>query len=197
MSYRPMTFGALALAAGVHGAMACGYHPGLSSATFETVHPKSLAVAVAIRQAKDGGLLPAIPGSASLPTFAGVGYRNAVAELRQLRDRLAHAASTAETGRDVRFALVFVQTRLWTQFAIAPGATEATIHAPPAGDGETVVLTDEAVLEAILEERMSLEVAVERGLVQFSNDRDGAAAAVLRAALSGGPSSPAGTSTHG
>jgi hypothetical protein len=67
-------------------AMACGYHPGLANPAFDAVHPKSLSVAMAIRQATIGGVLETQTTTAALPTFAGVGYRRAVHQLRSKRD---------------------------------------------------------------------------------------------------------------
>lgn len=171
-----VALGAALVAAGAGGAAACGYHPGLSTATFDAVHPRSLGVAVAIHRAQDRGILPAEPAAPAFQGFPGQGYRHAVRELQDLQARLAHGAPRsgpdgAAQGEPWRFAFVFVRSRLWAQYTVRPDGTSVEIHTPPADKGETVVLSDESVLNAIFEGRLTFGAAVDQGLVQFADDK--------------------------
>lgn len=175
------------LATGAGGALACGYHPGLTSDTFDAVHPRSLAVAVAIHKAQGSGVLPADPPAPTLATFAGNGYRHAVGELRGLQERLAQVAPRLDADGTWRFAFVFVRSRLWAQYTVRPDGASVEVHTPPAAAGETVVLSDESVLNAIVDGQLSFNAAVDQGLVQFADDRSERAQLLLAAAFAGVP----------
>lgn len=183
-----VTLFALLVTAGAGGALACGYHPGLSSDTFDAAHPRSLAVAVALHRAQTDGLLPGEPATPALQGFPGADYRHAVRELQQVQERLARVAPRFDketAGRDGswRFAFVFVRSRLWAQYTIRPDGASIEIHTPPARPGEAVALSDEAVLGAILSGKLALKTALDAGLLQFADDRDAATQHILSAAL--------------
>ncbi|MGR7994443.1 hypothetical protein [Xanthobacter sp. ZOL 2024] len=173
------------LAAGAGAARACGYHPGLSSDTFDAVHPRSLGVAVALNRAQNDGMLP--PAPAGLPGFPGQEYRRAVRELQELQERLTRVAPRFAAAHGWRFAFVFVRSRLWAQYTVGPEGARVEVHTPPAGAGEAVVLSDEAVLAAILSGKLTVKTAREAGLLQFADDGDEAAQRILSAALERAP----------
>ena len=183
MRCRILLLSALITSVCASGALACGYHHGLANSTLEAVHPKSLSVAVAIRRAVNRGALENSSKTTALPTFAGGEYRQAVRQLRGLEEKLARIAPRFQAEESWRFAFVFVRSRLWAQYTIRPDGASAIVHAPAAGDGETTVLSDESVLNAILEARLAFDDAVDQGLLQFANDRDGKVLHILRAAL--------------
>lgn len=179
-----------ALVAGVGSAFACGYHPGLTSSTFDAVHPRSLGVAVALHRAQAQGVLPAEPAKPGLQGFPGTEYRHAVRELQDLQARLAKIALHADadkegTAKDEsrRFAFVFVRSRLWAQYKVGPDGASVQIHSAPAEAGEAVVLSDESVLDAIAAGRLTFRSAVDQGLLQFADDRDEQVHALLTAAF--------------
>jgi hypothetical protein len=184
MRYRALLSGTLAVAASAHGALACGYHSGLANAAFDVAHPRSLAVAVAIRQAADRGVLDKREEPAKLALF-GAGYRRAVRQLHELEDRLARVASRLDSLESRQFALVLVRSRLWTRYVIHAGDVKAVVHTAAADDSETVVLSDESVLSAVVDKQVAFDAAVEQGLVEIVNDRDGKVLGILRAALGG------------
>lgn len=175
------------LAAGAGGALACGYHAGLTSDTFDAVHPRSLGVAVAIHKAQGEGVLPADPPAPRLQSFAGNGYRQAVSELRELQARLAEVAPRLDKDETWRFAFVFVRSRLWAQYTVRPDGASVEVHTAPADKGETVVLSDESVLNAIVAGRLAFDAAVDQGLLQFADDRSERARVLLAAAFGTAP----------
>lgn len=171
---------AAVLAGCLQGALACGFHPGLASNTFDVVHPRSLGVAVAVARATRSGQLR-VPEKPALPTFVGSDYRQAVDELRALQDRLDRAATAG--GGTVDFALVFVGPRLWTTYHVRPDGAGAEIHVAASGIDQLVVLTDETVLAALLAGGLDYDAAVDQGLLVVTNDPDGRASGALRQAL--------------
>lgn len=164
-------------------ALACGYHPGLTNSAFDVVHPRSLSVAMAIRRAQDNGILRADPAILVSQGFPGDGYRSAVRQLKELEERLARIAPAFNKGGTWHFAFVCVRSRLWARYTVRPDDASAVIHTPPANDSETVVLSDERVLNAIATGRLAFDSAVEQGLLQFANDKDEKVFRILRAAL--------------
>ena len=177
---------ALALLLWGSSAFACGYHPGLANAKLDAAHPKSLSVAVAIRRATGDGLLDTQPKTSPLPTFASVGYQQAVHQLRVLEGKLSRLPSDVSGDEVQRFALVFVRSRLWARYAVGPDGATAIIHTSAAEDNETVVLTDESVLTAIADGHLAFDTALDRGLLQFANDPGERTRLTLRAAIAGG-----------
>jgi len=170
-------------AAGAGRAVACGYHPGLSADTFDAVHPNSLAVAVALHRAQGAGVLPAEPAAPGLRGFPGEDYRRAVRNLQALQARLDQLAAAPGADGAVRFSLVFVRTRLWSQYTVRPDGASVDIHSPAAAKGETVVLSDESVLSAIEDGRLAFSAALNQGLVQIADDPGERARIVLAAAF--------------
>lgn len=177
-----------ALVAAVAGsAFACGYHPGLTSDTFDAVHPRSLGVSLAIHQARDQGVLPAEPAPSAFQGFPGQAYRHAVRELQDIQERLARVAPRFDKDGVWRFAFVFVRSRLWAQYIVRPDGASLEVHTAPASPGETVVLSDESVLSAIEDGHLTFRSAVDRGLVQFADDRSERARSILAAAFDVAP----------
>lgn len=185
MRYRSSLLGVLALVACVTSALACGYHSGLENAAFDVVHPKSIGVAVAIRQATDRGFLESRPTPVTLASLWGGDYRDAVRQLQELDEKISRAAPEMNDGEDWKFAFVYVRTRLWAQYTVRSDGATVMVHTPAAASSEIVVLSDESVLKAINSGRLSFQTAVAEGLIQFSNDRNDKAYQILRAAFEG------------
>jgi hypothetical protein len=132
----------------VEAAGACGFHGALGDG-FSAMHPRSLDVAFAVRDAADAKLVdPALLD----PQKAGpLGYLRATARARDFWLRLGEAPT----------ALLFVESGLWTRFV--KGAPE--FHAAGAQAGDVVIVTSEAVIAEILADRMSIPQAAESGLL--------------------------------
>jgi hypothetical protein len=184
MRFTVSLLAALMAALNFHGAaLACGYHPGLAGATFDVVHPKSLGVVVAINGAKQQGLLDDPTATTKAGDLFGSGYRQAVQDLTALETKLRNAAEFFDSDRTGTFALVLVSSRLWSHYRVGGGNAMAEIHASPAGENDTIILSDEAVLDALVNGRMSFDLAVANGLIQIVNDPEGRTAALLEAAF--------------
>jgi hypothetical protein len=127
----------------VSSAMACGYHSGLENAAFDVVHPKSIGVAVATRQATDRRLLASQPVRATTVSLWGGNYRDAVRQLQMLDDKVAHVAPRMGTGNAWTFSFVYVRTCLWAQYTVRSDGATVMVHAPAAASNDIVVLSDE------------------------------------------------------
>ncbi|MDW9393083.1 hypothetical protein [Sinorhizobium meliloti] len=185
------------VALSAHAALACGYHSSLDSSTFNVAHPGSLAVATAIYRAQDRGTLDARITTSRSASLFGAGYREAVQYLKQLERSVARSATAwNDTGRQ-RFALLLVRSRLWTDFTAQLGRAKANIHVDGPVEGEPIVLTDESVLRALFSGQLTLDAAIDQGLVRIVDDHDRKTHALLQAALATTGSLSSSTSAFG
>src|SRR5262245_3124869 len=100
--------GACCLAISTGSGLACGYHGSLGYG-ISAQHPNSIAVAMAVRQSMDEGLL-ASPGK--LPPFLAFG--RARATLDRLREVLVTGLRGDEAFQST--ALLLVESGLWTRY---------------------------------------------------------------------------------
>jgi hypothetical protein len=185
MRYSVVLLAAAMTASQICGAVACGYHPGLANAPFDVVHPQSLNVALAVRRAQEQKLLQDQPATTKMAALLGVGYRRATRDLEALGQRLGHVAPRFADGGSRGFALVLVSSRLWSDYDVKDGDATVVVHTPAANENKTVVLSDENVLHALVNEQLAFDAALELGLVQVVNDREGQALTLLKAAFGG------------
>ena len=169
------------LAAACGSAVACGFHPGLKGGLSVT-YPGSLRVAVAVAEARRRDLLPpASPRtSARAPCFVGsfsargpsrtaseglCAYTAALLRLHQLKLRLEQSMESAAEGAGTEFSLVLVGPRLWSHYRLAADVVLARHHVDGPIRDRAVVLTHEAVLEAVLAGALDAGHAMEAGLI--------------------------------
>lgn len=139
---------------------ACGFD-GLLDGNFGAQHPRSVAVAFAVRDAIDAGLIettaanPVTPGSA--------GYWRAIGHLNALLERMTVAAVNAPPPPSI--AVLFIDSNLWSRLRPAPDGFAITVHTPGAEPNDVVVVTSEPILAVLLDRRLTIEAALERGLV--------------------------------
>ena len=174
---------ALLAAASIAGqigvAAACNYD-GASSVSAK--YPRAIEVAAALR---DRSNAPVLDTRLVAPTFANMlGFHRAVRRLQRLRESLERAMHDQQlTGPG--FSLLLVEAGLWTRYVPDGEGVSIMVHtAGPRPEG-VVVLTGEAVVEAIASGRLAPDEAFRRGLIVV----DGTAAAgrdvsvLLRATL--------------
>lgn len=160
----------LLASAGAAPARACGFD-GVFDGNFGVSHPLAMAVAVAMRQAVLDGTMPA---SAAAPILDGAaGLWRTMARIHAL----ARALSAAVPGESQGFALHLADSGLWARLTPSPQGLVAEVHVDGPRPGETVVVTHGAVLERLLEARISARQAVGVGLIALDGEQ---AAAVGR-----------------
>ena len=95
------------------------------------------------------------------------------AALWQLRARLARAP----TGAAPSLAIVLLEPMMWSRIATAEGTPKLTLHVCGPAIGDVVAVTEEVVLVAINEDKISAGDALSLGLVRlYGNDGDVASA---------------------
>ena len=153
---------AVLLAAQVGTAVPCGFEGGLGN-TFTPMHAKSLGVAFAVRDAVTSGTIEA----ATDPASAGkAGYWRAVGHLTSLQ----RALSAAHAEGRVAVSVLFIDSGLWARLTPSADGFAMDVHTEGAKDGDVVIVTNEPVLTAILEKRLPVADALQRGLMAVDGE---------------------------
>jgi hypothetical protein len=168
----------LALWAALFGAsadaQACAFD-GLLGPGLTAQHPRSIAVALAIRAAVDEGLIG--PDAVSPIVPGGAGYWRAVSRLRAFELPLIAAAE--RTGPVI--SILLVDSSLWARLAPARDGMALEIHTPAARPGDVAIVTSEAILAAVTDGRLTFDAALDRGLIAI--DAAPEASTTIRLAL--------------
>lgn len=152
--FRRSAAAAAAIALQALPAAACGYDGLMADLT--AAHPRSLEVALAVREALDRQQLQDL--EAAPPAL---GFMRARQMLLGFAPQVATAAGVS-TGS---VAVLLVESGLWTRYTLGPGAAAPQPHVAGPLAGERVLVTSEAVLSALLQGQMPLSRAAELGLV--------------------------------
>lgn len=160
------TSGILLAVATTYPSAACGYHGSLGDG-FSASHPKSIDVAIAIRQAADDHLLDREILAPSVKDFLAL--HRATQRLKNLRDLLQPRTDIALTPA---FSVLLVESALWSRYSVKGDKLIVDVHTNAPSPGEPVLVTGSAVLTAINAGRMTLERAVHRGLIAIDGSPD-------------------------
>jgi hypothetical protein len=161
---RPLAAAALLMAAIVfagQAALACGYHDPRSMARglMNLVFPKSLYVSTAVWRAQRSGVLPPRQRKAAKDLFA---YQRDVSNLQKLGARLV--APSREEGS---FALVLLDSMLWTRFVSGPDGYTVATHVKGPEKGDAVLVTESAVIKALLDGSIDMPAVEAKGLFRL------------------------------
>ena len=140
--------------------LACGYHGGLGGG-LAPAHPRSIEVAIAVRDALDRQVIEAPPRLPALTQFARIGRW-----LEQVRQRLAVAGDPEPPLPPI--ALVLIESRLWARYSPHDGKVALAPHVEGPTTGDVVVLTGEPVLKGLLDGSISGERAIAEGILVVS-----------------------------
>jgi hypothetical protein len=162
---------AVALAA-ASAAQACGYHDPASTSVgmLNWAYPDAMHVRTAVWMAQASGVLPrrepvpdADPLSVTFRFQQSIRLRDAQARLDELRHRI----DAGLAGQPMpSIAVVLIGPMLWTRFESTAGSVNMVSHATgPVGD-DVVIVTDEAVVAALAEGRLTAREARAQGLVK-------------------------------
>jgi hypothetical protein len=168
--------------------IACALEPMINGG-FRVSHPESLNVAVAVAKARRDGELSQ---AASEPVPNDVLLRRMLRDLRRLQMQLK-AGQAAIDGRSVSFSLVLAGPGLWSQFHMSRSATLARLHADGPLPDKVTVVSHHAVLQALLNGKLTVEEAVSRGLIVYADGDPGTVNRILEMGLSGQRASPTAT----
>jgi hypothetical protein len=144
---------------------ACAFDGGaaadLFGGGFEARYPQSSAVYFAIIDAVEQGVLER---SAFPPIMPGPeGYWRALSRLNSIAQRLSAGARASIAIQPI--SLVFIESDLWARFEPGPRGFGVSAHIQGAREGDTVVVTSEGAMAAVLDGRLPAQVAFDRGLI--------------------------------
>lgn len=173
-------------------ARACGYHDAskLNLGMLNLAYPDALFVRTAVWMAQRDGVISPAPapaaGDTAKPEQAAM-YRlfGTVAALGHLRDRLEAELDGAPVPA---FAVVLMQPMLWSRFEVVGAELKLQAHAQGPAVTDVVIVTDEPVVDALLDGRLDAGDAHARGLVRFYGaPAEVAAVSALLDRLTAGP----------
>jgi hypothetical protein len=127
-------------------------------------YPKALYVTSAVWRAQQEDIVAREDRSPAVRAL--LGYQLAVRKLAALRERLVGA----EDPRAPSFAIILLGPMLWTRYERTPGGLSMTPHVDGPKTGDVVVVTDEPVIEAMVEGRLTTTNALELGLIRYYGD---------------------------
>jgi hypothetical protein len=154
-------------------AFACGYHSNVSLARglLNWVYPDALHVVGAISTAVAEKRLPAVAITGrGLGLF---GYDSIVRSLERHAEQLR--MSVGETIRPT-FALVLIDSMLWTRFVSIGGDLRAHVHVSGPQAGDLVMISGEDVIREIANSRLSVGEAYRNKLIRLYGSEEQIAA---------------------
>ena len=161
-----VTITAAGLAAGSSNALSCGFDDpnSISSARgmLNWMYPHALYVGTAVWNAEQQGTIARDERPAAAEKLFG--YYYAVQRLGTFRDRLSAAL---DGGTAPAFTMVLFGSMLWTHFETTGDTLNMTPHVDGPSKGDVVVVTDEPVIAALINGRITPQAAHERGLMRF------------------------------
>ncbi|WP_296709110.1 hypothetical protein [Rhodoblastus sp.] len=165
MRFSALTIAA-ALAAASTAAMSCGYDDPAGVSTIRGmlnfIYPKSLYVIPAVLQAQANNIIARDDRPAAVKVL--LGYQQAVAKLGLLRDRLA---IVSDDRQKPAFAIILIGPALWTRFEPDGDGLAMMPHAEGPARGDVVLVTEESVISALVDGRLTAASAAELGLIRY------------------------------
>ena len=168
-------FACLALLLTTAPAFACGYHdPTLfAQAVTNHLYPNALHITGAIASARRDGYLP--PLDVALITATG-DERKALDRAALERTITALCAiglaidETVEQGSETGVSVLILESMMWTRYSAEYFDVRQGIHTKGPADGDVVLITEALVVQAIQDGTLSIERAVELGVMRVYAD---------------------------
>lgn len=135
---------------------ACAYDGAVPD--LKAAHPRSIAVALAVREALDREQLRALP---ELPPALGF------IRARQLLMKFEFQVAAVAGERTGTVAVLLVESGLWTRYRLGRGGVGTEPHVAGPLQGEQVIVTSEAALGALVEGTLTPEGAAALGVLRI------------------------------
>jgi hypothetical protein len=162
---------ATSVLAGLTSATACGYHDpsSVNLGMLNLAYPDALYVRTAVWTAGQDGVLPRSeqPAADSPDTEklrAMLRLRATVVRLGALRERIGAVPGSRTAPA---FSIVLIGPMLWTRFEHSGATLQMDAHASGPASNDVVIVTDEPVVTALLDGRITPRDARALGLVRF------------------------------
>jgi hypothetical protein len=150
--------------------VACGFHGGLDN-SFSAMHPRSLAVAFALRDAVEA---QAIPSSVFDPISpGGAGYWRAVGRLNALTALLSAGQHASESAPAQAISILFIDSGLWARIELGNNGLRLVPHTNGAHSGDVTIVTSEAALAEVLAGRLTIDAGLSLELLVVDGKGDG------------------------
>jgi hypothetical protein len=166
---------AVLLASQTGPAAPCGFHGAIGN-NFSALHPKSIDVALAVRDAVVAGV---IEQAADPAAVGNAGYWRAVGHLTTLHAALAGIRKEASAP----ISVLFIDSGLWARLTPKADGLTMEIHTAGVQPGDVAVITSETVLTAILEKRLPVADALESGVIAIDGEAADATRHLIAKAL--------------
>lgn len=154
------------LIAGSTAALSCGFEDpksaGVARGVLNWAFPDSLHVTTAVWQAQAEGVISRDQTPAAAKAL--VGYQKATEKLAAFRDGLAAGLDEREVPA---IAMVLLGPVLWTRFERKGLAVDMAAHVVGPAAGDAVIVTDEPVIRALVDGRLTPRAARELGLLRL------------------------------
>ncbi len=153
-------------------AQACGYHDpaNTSAGMLNWAYPDAMHVRTAVWMAQASGVLPRrepVPDLDPLSVTSRFQQSIRLRDTQARLDELRHRIDAGLAGQPMpAIAVVLIGPMLWTRFESIAGNVNMVSHATgPVGE-DVVIVTDEAVVAALAEGRLTAREARAQGLVR-------------------------------
>ncbi len=157
---------AAGLIAGSTVALSCGFEDpnsvSFARGILNWTYPNALYVGTAVRSAQQQGTVARDDRPETLKKL--LGYHVAVQRLGVFRDRLS---ATLDGGAAPAFTMVLFGPMLWTHYEAAGATLNMMPHVDGPSKGDVVIVTDEPVIVALNEGRITPQAARELGLMRY------------------------------
>ena len=122
------------------------------------------------------------------------GYNQLLKNIKELVDhaedeisnKFNHALDNAKGSEPTEFSLVLVGPRLWSHYRVSDERIRAQYHVDGPLTERAVVLTDDAVIEALLAGTLDADQALEAGLIAVAGPDQSRVSRLLASALARG-----------
>jgi hypothetical protein len=159
---------------------ACGYDDpkSIQLGTLNWAYPDALYVHSAVADAEAVGLIPPEPAADD-----GLSpLQHATAMMKEFGAKLFDERLA---DRHATIAVVLIPQVMWTRFTIDPAGISMQEHVDGPSEHDLVIVTEEKVIHALLDEKLGADMAENKGLIRFYGAT--AEIAEVRAALAKSP----------
>jgi hypothetical protein len=159
------------MAAGATSVRSCGFEDpnGVESARglLNWAYPNALYVRTAVWQAESDGILPS---RETAKTNDFTAYLRTIAALKTLSRQIGEAAHAL--AKSPALSIVLIDKVLWSRLESGPAGYVAKIHANGPETGDVVIVTEGSVIRALVEGRLTPELARQMGLLRYYGATD-------------------------
>jgi hypothetical protein len=152
---------------------ACGFEnpQAVALGTLNLSYPNAVHVLAAVWRAEDAGLL--MPHRSRAAGSGPLAFYRAAAAVNKFG---VHLAGSLPAGGGKAVSVVLIPQVMWTRFEVGPEGLTVQSHAEGPRAGDLVTVTEEKVVQALVDGKLVVWTAEEKGLLRFYGDPEDIAA---------------------